>query len=130
LQVQKIEFFFKKKFLSRSSFFGLVGLQKWKIDSLKKNKSIFVFAKNGIYDYFSKSPIWTCKTKNMTPLKNIPFFGLAKKFHFVFQGFLFLVLLTHKTKKWTPKKKIVELFVRLLLLFSRSSFFGLLNLQN
>jgi hypothetical protein len=28
LQVQKIEFFFKKKFLSRSSFFGLVGLQK------------------------------------------------------------------------------------------------------
>lgn len=89
-----------KKFILWSCRFAKV--KNW---LLEKEQIHFCVCKKWNLWLFSKSPIWTCKTKNMTPLKNIPFFGLAKKFHFVFQGFLFLVLLTHKTKKWTRKKK-------------------------
>jgi hypothetical protein len=46
-------------------------------------------------------------------------------------SFFFLVLSSnHKTKNYRLEKIKVELFVHLLLLFSTSSFFGLLNLQN
>jgi len=90
-------------FLSRSSFFGLVGLQKWKNVS-KNNKSIFGFSKKETYYYFYFQWVQflaTCKTKKWAHLEKINKTNLFPPFFFFsFQGVHFFGFAT-----WQEQKK-------------------------
>ncbi len=103
--------------------------QDQKMDSLKKGTFLCFF-----FFFFGEFHFLVCelaRPKIGLLLKTFHFLDFQKSSILFFKDSFFWVLSsTHKTKNYRLEKIKVELFVHLLLLFSTSSFFALLNLHN